>query len=163
MSSLLIHDSATVIPACVRASAPHARTHRWLCLQIWSSVPTLGLKSKPALICSFTSKTTKAGPTIMKKAAVEGSAWRRLPIFFLLLGVCLSLSLPIKQHMGYIFSKLRLSLAAPYSFWKRIDEFRRKRVFFFACSFACVLFVLFLSTWYSFSTKRTSDMQVPLQ
>lgn len=99
----------------------------------------------------------------MKKAAVEGSAWRRLPIFFLLLGVCLSLSLPIKQHMGYIFSKLRLSLAAPYSFWKRIDEFRRKRVFFFACSFACVLFVLFLSTWYSFSTKRTSDMQVPLQ
>ena len=69
--------------------------------------------------------------------AVPGAGY---PFFFLLLvGVCLSLSLPIKQHMGYIFSKIRLSLAAPYRFWKRIDEFRRKRGFFCLC--VCLCFV----------------------
>lgn len=103
-------------------------------------------KVNPALNFSVTSQTTKTGPTIMKKTAVSAVSWKQLPIF-LWLGGWLNPSLPIRQHMDYIFSKIRQSLAAPFRFWKCMNEIERKCalwVFFvFACLFGCVFcFVL---------------------
>lgn len=74
----------------------------------------------------------------MKKTAASTVLGGSSSYFYYLESVLIFL-LPIRQHMDYIFSKVRLSLAAPCRFWKCMNEFRRKRAFLF--SFVCLCFL----------------------
>nr|XP_051706705.1 uncharacterized protein LOC127492132 [Oryctolagus cuniculus]XP_051706706.1 uncharacterized protein LOC127492132 [Oryctolagus cuniculus] len=73
-----------------------------------------------------TSKTTEAESTGMNKTEVSAVPRNGFHVF-LLLEVCLNPSLPIKLHTENVFSKLRLSLAAPHRFWKCMYAFKRTR------------------------------------
>lgn len=138
VSLLCIHDSAPVISACVGAlcSLSLNSTSGGLCF----SYGRLDLfqhsdfKANQAPLFSVSSNTTKTGPTIMKKTAVSAVSWNQLPIF-LLLGGWLNPSLPIKQHVDYIFPQIRQNLAASYRFWKCMNEFKRKCFLLFCFGF----------------------------
>lgn len=178
VSLLCIHDSAPVILACQTTLLLPPELNKWgAVLLIFGRLNLFqhsDFKVNPALVFSISSNTTKTGPTMMKKTAVSAVSWNQLPIFlfffFLLLGGWLNPSLPIKQHVDYIFSQIRQSLAVSYRFWKCMNEFKRK-CFLFFCFVFCLFvwlhflfcFVLCLSTYYSFSTKRILNSQVHLK
>lgn len=88
VSLLPTHESTTVIPACARTSAPRPRTQQVEgCVLIFvrrNPFQHSDFKINQALVFSFTSKTCKTGPTIMKKTEKSAMPWSQLPIFFLI-------------------------------------------------------------------------------
>lgn len=69
-----------------------------------------------ALIFCFTAKTTKTGPTIMKKTVVSAGPWSQLSFFYFYYMESGLIFLFLSSNIWIIFSQKLGCLAAPYRF-----------------------------------------------
>lgn len=118
---LSVHDSATMIPAHVRALCSRTRIQYWrVVLPVFGKLSLFKYSDfniNQALIC-FSAKTTKAGPTIMKKTVVSAGPWSQLSFFlfyyyYMESGLIL---LFLSSNIWIIFSQKLGCVAAPYRF-----------------------------------------------